>query len=120
MSNGIIEMAALRRLLETIGGDPEDLCELIEDFQGEAPELAARISEAAANGDLEALRIATHTLKSNARDFGATRLATLCEELEHECRTGAVTDPGSHAQAIAVAEMAAREALCDLSADEFL
>jgi len=120
MSGGIIETAALRRLLEAIGGDPEDLRELIEDFRSEAPELAARISEAAATGDLESLRIAAHTLKSNARDFGATRLSLLCEELEHECRTGAVTHSGDRAQAIVAAETDARKALGDLRVEDVL
>ena len=120
MSDGIIEIAALRRLLEAIGGDPEDLRELIEDFRSEAPELAAQISEAAAGADLESLRIAAHTLKSNARDFGATRLSALCEELEQDCRTGAVADPGDRAEAIAAAETAARKALGDLRTDEVL
>lgn len=117
MSGGIIETAALRRLLEAIGGDPEDLRELISDFRSEAPELVARIREAAAEGDIESLRIAAHTLKSNARDFGAMRLSALCEELEHECRTGAVADSVGMAQAIAAAETAARDALGKVNAD---
>ena len=120
MSDRIIEIAALRRLLEAIGGDPEDLRELIMDFQSEAPELAAKIREAAAEGDLESLRITAHTLKSNARDFGAMRLSALCEELEHECRTGAVADPNGMANAISAAETAARGALGDVSADDVL
>jgi HPt (histidine-containing phosphotransfer) domain-containing protein len=120
MTEGIIDIAALRRLLEAIGGEPADLDELFEDYRSEAPDLAAQISEAATAGDLEKLRIAAHTLKSNARDFGAMGLSALCETLEHECRTGAVVDPRGMAEAIAVAEIAARQALGQISASDIL
>ena len=120
MAGEIIDLAALRRLLEAIGGDAEDLDELFEDYRSEAPELAAKISQAAAGGDLEGLRFAAHTLKSNARDFGATSLSALCENLEHECRSGAVADPLGMAETIAVAESAARQALGEISASDLL
>ena len=120
MAGEIIDLAALRRLLEAIGGDPEDLDELFEDYRSEAPELAAKISQAAAGGDLEGLRIAAHTLKSNARDFGATKLSALCEKLEQECRSGAVADPHGMAEAIAAAENASRQALDEISASDLL
>ena len=37
-------------------------------------------------GDVDRLRIAAHTLKSNARDFGALGLSSLCEALEIAAR----------------------------------
>jgi HPt (histidine-containing phosphotransfer) domain-containing protein len=120
MNDVIINVEALRRLLDAIGGDPEDLDELFEDYRSEAPDLAAQISGAAAAGDIEMLRIAAHTLKSNARDFGAMQLSALCEDLEHECRTGAVANPLGMAEAIAAAEIAARQALGDISADDLV
>lgn len=111
MAEETIDHAALRQLLDVIGGDRDDLDELIEDYRSTAPSLAADISEAAETGDFERLRIAAHTLKSNARDFGALRLSSLCEALEKECRAGAVSDPRRSAAAIVTEEAAARQAL---------
>lgn len=112
--NGI-DQSALRRLLEMIGGDPEDLAELLDDYREAAPELATQIRTAAASGDLDSLRIAAHTLKSNAGDFGATRLSALCAELEHACRNGDVPDSDMKAAAIAAEEETARESLSSVN-----
>ena len=120
MNDGAIDRSVLRRLLELIGGDPEDLRDLLRDYQDQAPELASRIGAAARSNDLDALRIAAHTLKSNARDFGAMRLSVMCEALEQECRSGAVTDPVSKADAIASEEAAARQALGNVAAEGML
>lgn len=114
MNDSEIDLTALSRLLEVIGGDPEDLAELLEDYRATAPDLAAQIEAAAAAGDLDALRIAAHTLKSNAQDFGATWLSVLCAELEHACRDGDVPDPVGKAAAIAAAEDSARAALASI------
>ncbi len=118
MNDGMIDRSALRRLLELIGGDPEDLRDLLRDYQDQAPELASRISAAARSDDLDALRIAAHTLKSNARDFGAMRLSAMCEDLEQECRSGAVADPVSKAEAIASEEAAARQTLGNVAVED--
>ncbi len=39
-------------------------------------------------GKTEELRRAAHTLKSNGKNFGATALAELCQELENRAKTG--------------------------------
>ncbi|TNE46677.1 MAG: Hpt domain-containing protein [Sphingomonadales bacterium] len=120
MSEGIISRAALRRLQNVIGGDPADLDELLGDFLDAAPELVSQICAAAEVGDLDALRISAHTLKSNARDFGALDLSELCEELERECRDGTITASRERAEAIATAELAARQVLSELRSTDFL
>ncbi len=114
MTDTAIDRNALSRLLEVIGGDTGDLAELLEDYRATAPDLAGQIGAAAAAGDTESLRIAAHTLKSNARDFGATRLAALCQALELECREGAPADPSGAAAAIAAEEETARAALAQI------
>jgi HPt (histidine-containing phosphotransfer) domain-containing protein len=43
------------------------------------------------HGDAAGLSLAAHSLKSNARDFGATRLYEVCHELEKMGRAG-ITD----------------------------
>lgn len=118
MTDETIDRAAIARLLDVIGGDPDDLDDLLEDYRSGAPELAREIAAAAAAGDINALRIAAHTLKSNAREFGAMRLSLLCEELEHACKAGAVSDAGNAAAAILAEEQAARRALDAIPVDE--
>ena len=48
------------------------------------------------------------------------RLSALCEELEHECRAGAVANPLGMMEAIAAAEIAARQALGEIRANDLL
>ena len=118
MSDDTIELPALRRLLEVIGGDRADLAELIGDFVGGAPELVAQMRAASAAGDTAALTRAAHTLKSNARDFGAVRLAAMCAELEQASREGAVGDAPASIAAIAEEEAMARRTLGALNVED--
>lgn len=114
MTGTTIDRAALKKLLEVLGGDPEDLAELMGDYVEDAPELARQIADAAAAEDRDALRIAAHTLKSNSRDFGAVALAELCADLEHACREGMPADAVTAAKRIAGEEAAARQALSEI------
>ncbi len=117
MADGSIDLAALRRLLEVIGGDRDDLSELIDDFLSGAPELVAQMSAAAAAADIEALRRAAHTLKSNAQDFGAMRLAALCAALEGTCREGPHPEAAASVAMIAEEEEKARTTLRALNVE---
>ncbi|WP_413717049.1 Hpt domain-containing protein [Silicimonas sp. MF1-12-2] len=118
MEKEVIDPAALRKLLDLLGGDPEDLDELLADYFDEAPRLSASIARAATDGDTDALRISAHTLKSNARDFGAELLASLCAELEQVCRQGDLTNATDLAQCIHTEEIAARDALRRIDSHE--
>jgi HPt (histidine-containing phosphotransfer) domain-containing protein len=80
--SAVLDMAALEMLLEVIGGEQELLDELIASFLEEAPPLLTKMREAQDNGDGAGLRMAAHTLKSSANDFGASEFARLCQELE--------------------------------------
>ena len=110
----VIDRAALDRLLDVIGGDPEDLAELIEEFDQTTPQTLAEMQGAADAGDLDALRISSHSLKSNGRDFGATALSVACEALEQACKAGNVADPIGQVAQISVELAHARSALSDL------
>jgi histidine phosphotransfer protein HptB len=74
--------------LEAAVGDPTFVRELISTFLKDAPGLVGELRSSFEQGDLEELRRAAHTLKSNGRTFGATRLAALSEELELSAQTG--------------------------------
>jgi CheY-like chemotaxis protein/HPt (histidine-containing phosphotransfer) domain-containing protein len=82
--------------LEQLGagtGDRAFVAELIATFLGEAPALLETIRGSLERDQAEELRRAAHTLKSNGRIFGATRLAELCQELE--AMATAETAPGA-------------------------
>ena len=111
MTTDVIDRTALKKLLEVIGGDPEDLQDLIDEFENTTPDIMDQIRAAGSTRDWAALRISTHSLKSSGRDFGALELATLCERLEHQCRAQAVTDADGQIARIGSALDAARQAL---------
>ena len=83
-----LDPAALDGLQALVGGDPAMLAEVIESFLDVAPKLVADLRQGAAEGDPRKLRMAAHSIKASARDFGAGRLAALCQELEDLGRTG--------------------------------
>ncbi len=114
----IIDRTALKRLLAVIGGDEEDLAELVEDFTESAPELATTIAEATQSGDRDAMRIAAHTLKSNARDFGAVHLSKLCEAMERALKEEAPESLGWAAEEIGAETAQAVAALAEVSLED--
>lgn len=83
-----LDLNAINRLLNAIGGEFEDFQELLDDFKSTAPDLVAAMKAALLAGDINKIKIATHTLKSNARDFGASTLTELSGEAERRCREG--------------------------------
>jgi PAS domain S-box-containing protein len=76
--------------LEAAVDDPEFVRDLISTFLTDAPGLVGALRSSLEQRNLEELRRAAHTLKSNGRTFGATTLAVLSEELEHSAQTGAL------------------------------
>ena len=70
--------------------------ELIDAFLQNAPQLMGEL----AGDEAEEVRRASHTLKSNARTFGATDLADLCQRLEERARTGELDGAGELARQI--------------------
>jgi PAS domain S-box-containing protein len=83
-----LDPAALEAL-EAATDDPAFVAELVETFRRDAPKLLEAMRSSPEGGDGETLRRAAHTLKSNARTFGAGSLADLCEELEATATAGA-------------------------------
>jgi HPt (histidine-containing phosphotransfer) domain-containing protein len=81
--------------LHAATGDPAFVAELVDTFLRNAPALLARLRSAQHAGQAEELRRTAHTLKSNARTFGATPLADLCQALETTAKAG-TTDEAAH------------------------
>jgi signal transduction histidine kinase/DNA-binding response OmpR family regulator/HPt (histidine-containing phosphotransfer) domain-containing protein len=90
----IVDPDVLTRLVQSMGGDPEFVAELLDEFTADTPKMLADARSGLASGDAEIVRRATHTLKSNASTFGAAALASLCAEFEKSAKEG-ILDGGS-------------------------
>jgi HPt (histidine-containing phosphotransfer) domain-containing protein len=77
-----IDRAAIEEMLETTGGDPEFVVEIIDDFLADVEVRLAELAAAAQAGEPDTAKRAAHTIKGSSRSFGATRLSTLAAELE--------------------------------------
>ena len=63
-------------------GEPDVLAQLAEPFLSEGSSLMAALRAAVATGDADALKAQAHALKGSASNLAASRMATLCAELE--------------------------------------
>ncbi len=87
---GVLHPAALERLMQTIGDDPDVLVALINTFLGDVPRLVDGARRGLQQGQADEVRRAAHTLKSNGATFGATRFSELSRQLESLARSGAL------------------------------
>lgn len=83
-----LDARTLDELRASVGDDLTFVAELIDEFLAEAPGQLQTLREATASGGAEAARRAAHTLKGNARTFGAQGLASLCLEAETAAAAG--------------------------------
>jgi HPt (histidine-containing phosphotransfer) domain-containing protein len=81
-ASGVLDPQALESLLAVIGGEKAMLTELIDSFLHEAPKLFAAFHEALQQNDAAKLRMAAHTIKSSAGDFGALTLNTTTNAIQ--------------------------------------
>jgi histidine phosphotransfer protein HptB len=91
---GTLDHAALDTLMEMVGDDPSFLAEMIDTFLEEAPGLISDMQTAATSADVDSLRRAAHTLKSNSLTFGAVRLGDLSREIEERAARSQIGDIG--------------------------
>jgi PAS domain S-box-containing protein len=85
--DGVLDLEALEQL-HARAGDRDFVIELVDTFLREGPALVETLRGALQDADAQQLRRAAHTLKSNARVFGARALAALCQEVEAMARVG--------------------------------
>lgn len=86
-----INQAALETLRQMeANGAANILQKVLKIFIETSPSMLAKMQDAAAGGDLGALRDAAHTLKSSAANVGAADLSELCARLEALARQGDV------------------------------
>ena len=120
MTEKVLDIGALKRLMEVVGGDPADFDELRVDFLESVPKTLGNLKQADLRADLTAMRIDAHTLKSNARDFGAMRLSEMCKELEAKCREGQPFDSSGLIAEICDEEQLVCSALKQVKASELV
>lgn len=68
--------------------EPAFLATLIDVFLTDSPELIQQMRSGMSTGDIELVRRAAHSLKSNSATFGAERLANVSRELEMVAKGG--------------------------------
>lgn len=95
-----LEREALNELLAMTGGDAALFVELLDTFLTDADQYLGELEAAVAADDHAALQRPAHSLKSNALNVGATRLAELSRALELEARTGSVPAAGDRVAAV--------------------
>jgi HPt (histidine-containing phosphotransfer) domain-containing protein len=89
MEQQAIEKEICDKAKEWIDEYGEDfLVELIGDYVEDSTARVARLRQAAAAGDAEALTLEAHTLKSSSASLGAQSLSALAKRLEDLGRAG--------------------------------
>jgi len=84
-----VDVEVLRRLAASLGeGGGDAVRGLIDTFRSHAPDLLASLRRGVEDGDREAVRVAAHTLKSNAAMFGASALAEVSKLVEASASGG--------------------------------
>ena len=71
-------------------GRPDLLTRIIDQFDVDAPRLIEGMHAAVAAGDADALKLASHTLKSSSANVGAHGLSARCREIEQLARAADV------------------------------
>ncbi len=76
------------------------LVELIEVYLNDSPQLIEQMHLGLAAGEVETVRLAAHSLKSNSASFGANRLANAARELEMIAKGGTLEGAGAKLEAV--------------------
>jgi two-component system, sensor histidine kinase and response regulator len=71
-------------------GRPDLLKRLLKAYLGYAPKAVSGLETAVAEGSIEAVRMAAHSLKSSSASMGAKSLSALFKDMEHSAATGNV------------------------------
>jgi HPt (histidine-containing phosphotransfer) domain-containing protein len=72
--------------------EPAILAELVNEYLSDSPQLVEQMHQGLAAGDIELVRRAAHTLKSNSASFGGRRLAIISRELEMIAKGGTLNN----------------------------
>ncbi|MEW6754261.1 MAG: response regulator [Candidatus Latescibacterota bacterium] len=107
----VLDGEALRRLAELEERGALSVGRVTALFRDSGQEILPALRASLAVGAAPVLRREAHTLKGNARDVGAHRLASLCQELEERARDGRLDGAGELLARVETAWAEAEEAL---------
>jgi CheY-like chemotaxis protein/HPt (histidine-containing phosphotransfer) domain-containing protein len=89
----------VRSLRDLAGGSDAILKRILAAFREHAPPRLAGLEAAHRRGDMAAVALEAHALKSPSRNVGALRLAEICADIEQRARGGEAVDAASVAAA---------------------
>ena len=95
------------------GGDQEFVDELVDTYLAEGDRLVEDMVAAATAGDIAALVLPAHSMKSSSLNVGALELGELCRRLEMDSRNGSVEAPVDRANEVKAAFAEVRAALVE-------
>jgi HPt (histidine-containing phosphotransfer) domain-containing protein len=98
MSETLIDKEAWEKMKSMTGA--AFLAELVDVFLKDSPELIKQMRGGLLAGDIESVRRAAHSLKSNSASFGADRLAGAARELEMIAKGGTLDGAESKLSAV--------------------
>jgi HPt (histidine-containing phosphotransfer) domain-containing protein len=101
MTGSPIDPAAFAGLVDMTGGEMDFVDELVDTYLEDGANQLAGMRAALADGDIERLGRAAHSLKSGSLNVGALELGGLCRSLEEDARAGTVPDAAERIDAIA-------------------
>lgn len=81
-------------------GDLPTINELLDLFLSDSPELIEQMRSGIAESNIEQVRRAAHSLKSNSASFGARKLSGASRDLEMLAKGGSLNDAASKLDAI--------------------
>lgn len=114
----VIDLEAITRLELVMEDEPEMLISLITDFFNNSQQLLDNVTAGLETSDNSAVYLATHSLKSTSRQFGAMHLALLAEQMESWAKAHQLPEiPPLLAQA-QEAFTAAKQELMDIQAQK--
>ncbi len=108
----MLDPGALARLTELDPAGENRLLErVLHAFQASVARLRPQLDAGRASGDLAAIRLVAHTLKSSSASIGATGLSQLCGQIETAIRIGTQADLGGELDALGAALDGALQAI---------
>jgi CheY-like chemotaxis protein len=104
----VLDENVLRELREIM---EDDYLSLLQTYLRNAPQLLAQARDAVSRGDLAALVMPVHSLKSSSANVGALILSEVAREAERLARAGALSEAGIAFRAVDAAFREAEAAL---------
>ncbi|MGB3510129.1 MAG: response regulator [Microcoleaceae cyanobacterium] len=89
-----VDLQMLRQMREElqIDGEADVLTDLIDIFLEDTPEQLAAIKKAINDFEMEALRLAAHSLKGSCRNLGVVDMSDICAAIEEKAKFGLIVE----------------------------